>query len=79
MSDDATVLGAWQPIETAPLNGTDVLVCRNYESEGAVYSVARNYNDGNGWCDLSDIGWAGMYCDDDNQPTHWMPLPPPPL
>ena len=24
--------------------------------------------------DMGDIGWAGMY-GDDNQPTHWMPRP----
>ena len=73
-------LGAWQPIETAPRDGTEVLVCRVYEDLCRVeYAVAHNYGDGNGWRDMGDLGWAGMTGDDDNQPTHWMPLPAPPV
>lgn len=68
-------LGAWQPIETAPRDGTEVLVCRVYEGGKAEYAVAHNYDDGNGWRDMGDMGWAGMTHDDENQPTHWMPLP----
>ena len=71
-------LGAWQPIATAPRDGTEVLVCRTYLNNSPEYAVARNYNDGNGWRDMGDIGWAGMYGGEDNQPTHWMPLPAPP-
>ena len=71
-------LGAWQPIETAPQDGTDVLVCRTYPHSCAEYAVAHNYGDGSGWRDMGDIGLAGMTVDDDNQPTHWMPLPAPP-
>ncbi|MCB9902368.1 MAG: DUF551 domain-containing protein [Planctomycetes bacterium] len=65
----------WQPIETAPRDGTDVLVFRDYSS-GARYAVASF--DGEEWRDIGDIGWAGMD-GDDNQPTHWMPLPTGPL
>lgn len=57
----------WQPIETAPKDGADVLVY----GEGS-YAVA-SWN-GEEWRDMGDIGWAGMY-GDGNQPTHWMPLP----
>ncbi len=61
----------WQPIETAPKDGNDVLVFG-----GGDYTVA-HWN-GEEWRDYGDIGWAGM-CGDDNQPTHWMPLPEPPV
>ena len=57
----------WQPIETAPKDGREVLVFGNNS-----YAVASF--DGEEWRDYGDIGWAGMY-GDDNQPTHWMPLP----
>lgn len=82
MEDIARTLNSiarpWQPIETAPRDGAEVLVCRAYEDGKAEYAVAHNYDDGNGWRDMGDLGWAGMIHDDDNQPTHWMPLPPPP-
>lgn len=71
-------LGAWQPIETAPRDGTEVLVCRRYEDGHAEYAVAYCYEDDDGWRDIGDIGWAGMQGGPDNQPTHWMPLPTPP-
>ena len=61
----------WQPIETAPTDGTEVLVY----ARGS-YAVA--FWSGKEWRDMGDIGWAGMYGDDGNQPTHWMPLPEPP-
>jgi len=61
----------WQPIETAPHDETDVLVDGN-----GSYAVAC-WN-GEEWRDMGDIGWAGMCGNEGNQPTHWMPLPPPP-
>lgn len=54
----------WQPIETAPVDGTEILV-----AEDRYVTVAR-------WCGfywgdgLSLMGSIG--------PTHWMPLPEPP-
>ena len=64
----------WQPIETAPKDGTEVLVCRTYGERRTEYAVAHCYEGGE-WHDMGDIGWAGMYGGPDNQPTHWMPLP----
>ncbi len=61
----------WKPIGTAPHDGMEVLVFGN-----GSYAVAC-WN-GEEWRDMGDIGWAGMYGDDGNQPTHWMPLPEPP-
>jgi hypothetical protein len=57
----------WQDIRTAPLDGTEVLVF-GYGK----FAVASWY--GHEWRDVGDIGWAGMYGDDGNQPTHWKPL-----
>ena len=56
---------AWQPIETAPRDGTAVLVGRVYEDGKVEYAVACNYNDGLGWSDMGAL-------------THWQPLPSPP-
>lgn len=64
----------WQPIETAPKDGSCVLVARSY---GLASAIAVAHFDGEEWRDYGDIGWAGMY-GDNNQPTHWMPLPSPP-
>lgn len=61
-------LGVWQPIETAPRDGSDILVYGRGN-----YSVA--YWSGKEWRDIGDIGWAGIYGDEGNQPTHWIPLP----
>jgi hypothetical protein len=70
----------WQPIEAAPKDGSDVLVC---EASGDM-SIAHFLTwDGNG------AGWVGLCrgedasCDRDGYPvvlypTHWMPLPAPP-
>lgn len=67
---------AWQPISTAPKDGTDVLVC-----QGATVAVA-HWNlhlGGPGWLDDSGAAqhdyWNYVGC---ISPTHWMPLPEPP-
>ena len=53
----------WLPIESAPKNGTSVLVI----SKGVLWpSVAYFCN--NHWYWSTSAGWAGF-------PTHWMPLP----
>lgn len=70
----------WQPIETAPKDGTDILV--TVGTGGRCHVVA--------WLDehgepSAEYGWWRV---DDNKhgpyslrgasPTHWMPLPDPP-
>lgn len=62
----------WQPIETAPKDGTSVLV---FWSSDACMAVM--------WKELDRDGkyaWFGVVerQPDDDLPTHWMPLPPPP-
>lgn len=66
---DASAAGGWQPIETAPKDGRRVLL----------WSAAWHDDPSSGW--FGGVrGWylayeAGPF---KHQPTHWMPLPPPP-
>jgi hypothetical protein len=58
----------WQPIETAPRDGTEILVW----SEKECFSVIWR---GKGWF----IGFNDIYGDFIHvNATHWMPLPPHP-
>ena len=65
----------WQPIETAPEDGTTVLV--NDTTLGFTPWAVAYYMAGEEWS-----GWAydNSYLSDSNplgpNPTHWMPLPP---
>ena len=54
----------WQPIETAPKDGTCVLVY----SKGRVISAYFLHDD---WLEV-------LHSYSFNDPTHWMPLPEPP-
>jgi hypothetical protein len=77
----------WRPIETAPKDGTRVLL----------YWPSYAYDEGDDGEPLIDIGWytenpRGPWryftntgeqdcyglADSSHQPTHWMPLPPSP-
>jgi Protein of unknown function (DUF551) len=71
--------GAWHPIETAPKDGTAVILCGRYND----VSIAAWH--GNGWWieadgrraveSQSDFGTEHLTFD---LPTHWMPVPTPP-
>lgn len=58
-------MSEWQPIETAPKDGTELLCYVRNKSHGDIYDIAEWWNG----------GWWWDWCDD---PTHWMPLPPAP-
>jgi hypothetical protein len=62
---------AWQPIETAPLDGVDVLLWRGHKLPPVV--AARKPEWGPGWYSVDDVERSpeGPF-------TAWMPLPPPP-
>lgn len=68
----------WRPIETAPKDGTTVIVARDMDAWGWVLGHARYVVHGpiEGWISHGftdppgDLGLA--------HPTHWMPLPPAP-
>lgn len=61
-----SALGDWQPIETAPKDGTWILGVRNAD-ERPCYAV---------------VNWEGIWTDGEytySLLTHWIPLPPPPV
>lgn len=59
----------WQPIETAPKDGTVILVSRNIESGYEKRVIGTDYfKDGSWWLSRAEM-----------QPTHWMPLHNPPI
>lgn len=82
----------WRPIETAPMDGTQViLLTPDRSSFPAQYMPGFLDGDGNdcwGWVAMSDLhpdDWSDGVCWDVNEdglpsqkPTSWMPLPPPP-
>jgi hypothetical protein len=60
----------WQPIETAPKDGTRLLLCH---ATSAMHANALPVLTGH-WSLLSDC-WFSTITDDRVNPTHWMPLP----
>lgn len=66
--------GEWQPIKTAPKDGTMILVwpSRAWIEECDKGEVV--------YWDVEEETWAGYgpLADDYTGPTHWMPLPEPP-
>jgi hypothetical protein len=68
------VIMAWQPIETAPKDGTEILIVRA-EEDSAAYRVAYWDEDG----DVPYMWHVSDAVDGFNHhkdlPTHWMPLP----
>lgn len=61
---------AWQPITTAPKDGTPILGC----AEGTI-TVVRWFSMGEYW--NLEVTGAGAE-DGEWNPTHWRPLPEPP-
>jgi hypothetical protein len=84
-------MAEWQPIETAPMDGTYVLALVN--APGVTPAVAKweTYPEGLGstprsqWRirEAEDFGtddeWREDWIEARYEPTHWMPLPKPPL
>jgi len=74
----------WQPIETAPKDGTRVLIADAKNVETGQWSPA--YYSGTGYFVDYDEGWdddrydaAQRFYRNGPQPTHWMPLPAAPV
>lgn len=66
----------WKPIETAPKDGTEViLLIEDVIIKGQYISGAFPY-----WrVDVLPSHGCGCCSEDDPSPSHWMPLPPPPV
>jgi hypothetical protein len=65
------VLGAWQPIATAPCDGTRVLTYREGWQEHTTVA----------WFNSTGCGaacWVPVWGSQCPPPTHWTPLPAPP-
>jgi len=69
---------SWQPIETAPKDGTPVLVWAENLLHGLCpYAVAQYMEHEIEWWHVQD-GKFGPYPMRGAAPTHWMPCPKPP-
>lgn len=69
---DSCDSNGWRPIETAPKDGTAVLLyADSWELTWGIQ--AGRFYDGEWMC------WGGAVPENDEDgPTHWQPLPPPP-
>jgi hypothetical protein len=73
----------WQPIETAPKDGTTVMLFYPKQNPAGIAEMG-HYRRGIKTRRDEHEGWrylrshSALY-DLEHQPTHWMPLPPPPL
>lgn len=77
-------MSEWQPIATAPKDGSWVLLSGGYidygwDAEDNPHCVVGQSYASRNWGDCwqfawYDSGYYGIY----NNPTHWMPLPEPP-
>ena len=66
----------WQPIETAPDDGTDVLVCVTHNMPDGEWETIQWVD----WQRSPRVRWPNYAAriDIPFPPTHWMPLPAPP-
>lgn len=69
---DALEEFAWRPIETAPQDGTRVIVYDGNSAYSAQFSNGRWILSPEAW---EGDGWNGMLVDAPGTPTRWMPLP----
>ena len=72
----------WQPIETAPKDGTPILGARVCEyMDGSTYmdgAIVMYERDGIGHTGWAYMGFLVSMVGSDVAPTHWLPLPAPP-
>lgn len=85
----APATAGWQPIETAPKDGTQVLLCQATDAGGNPIEPLGIFCQVAAWWqeeeDPNEPGEWIVYCSIPAEPklffdpTHWMPLPPNPL
>ena len=71
----------WQPIEMAPKDGAEIIMSNGKDvSAGSWFNGSDGTCDRDGApnCDEQDAGWMDWSGGMLPEPTHWMPLPPPP-
>lgn len=84
--DQQQACSAWQPIATAPRDGTDIIVGYDFASVWIVHAAFWNDEDcyGDklpandekiGWWSYIEHSVTQTLLTGDNSPTHWMPLP----
>jgi len=67
-------MSEWQLIETAPRDGTTILIGWFYLPGQYSIHTAMWHQTEKAWCGVHTL----FTRDPGNQPTHWMPLPSPP-
>lgn len=65
----------WQPIETAPKDGTAILIWQPDKKKGLSQDDNRYAI---GYWRVAEGGWGNRNSAEVN-PSHWMPLPEPPV
>lgn len=70
-------MSKWQPIETAPRDGRQVLLSGSWDGRAWVWQGWFDHEDERGWF-AAGSHWTDAYDGSLEHPTHWMPLPPPP-
>lgn len=74
-------LDGWQPIETAPKDGTEILGCVDQCVSAFLWDDDPDDDGHVGWC-ISGYSYGGVLYHCHNlpvkDPTHWRPLPAPP-
>jgi hypothetical protein len=67
----------WHPIETAPKDGTNILVYKQFQRHLWLDHGYDHYIEIAYWDDKHDGGWwINAFAPPSNKdPTHWMPLP----
>jgi hypothetical protein len=79
MQQRSSPVAAWQPIETAPTNQSILIFVPTWEHYGpGIYrAILVDMGTGRHWLTTA---WAiGRDLQDGYDPTHWMPLPEPPV
>lgn len=72
----------WQPIETAPKDGSTIILWSRYQSEPVTAAWAPRGRWASRWDGTTVIEAQGdTYTDyaEPSEPTHWRPLPAPPV
>lgn len=71
----------WQPIETAPRDGTSIIGWNGKYVSAMIWSKHKDDEGHVGWCEAGYEYGGVLYLLHyvfDPEPTHWQPLPAPP-